>query len=157
MRRTVAWMELQPMRLDRAITLNVIRPIQRILASKDGDRTRAGGECIPILMYHSICDAAESSAHPYYQTSTKLEMYTKQMEHNAENRLQAITLKQAIEWSKVDRRRPSNKNGDFPNALAAVTWPVVLTFDDGYRDFYTDAMTILRKHGFTATMFLSTA
>jgi peptidoglycan/xylan/chitin deacetylase (PgdA/CDA1 family) len=34
---------------------------------------------------------------------------------------------------------------------------VVLTFDDGYRDFYTDAFPVLKRYGFTATVFLPTA
>jgi peptidoglycan/xylan/chitin deacetylase (PgdA/CDA1 family) len=34
---------------------------------------------------------------------------------------------------------------------------VVLTFDDGYRDFYTDAFPILKRYGYTATVFLPTA
>jgi peptidoglycan/xylan/chitin deacetylase (PgdA/CDA1 family) len=132
------------MRLDRAITLNVVRPVQRLLAaSKDGDETRVGRECIPILMYHSICDAAESNGHPYYQTNTRPEVFARQMEYLAENGFQAITLKQAVECCT--------------QVPAKGTRPVVITFDDGYRDFYTDAMPILRKHGFKATMFLSTA
>jgi peptidoglycan/xylan/chitin deacetylase (PgdA/CDA1 family) len=32
--------------------------------------------------------------------------------------------------------------------------PVILTFDDGYRDFLTAAMPTLRLHGFSATVFL---
>jgi peptidoglycan/xylan/chitin deacetylase (PgdA/CDA1 family) len=32
--------------------------------------------------------------------------------------------------------------------------PVILTFDDGYRDFLTAAMPVLRAHGFSATVFL---
>jgi peptidoglycan/xylan/chitin deacetylase (PgdA/CDA1 family) len=32
--------------------------------------------------------------------------------------------------------------------------PVLLTFDDGYRDFATTAAPILRKHGLTADVFL---
>jgi peptidoglycan/xylan/chitin deacetylase (PgdA/CDA1 family) len=32
----------------------------------------------------------------------------------------------------------------------------VLTFDDGYRDFYTNAFPVLKKYGFTATVFVPT-
>ncbi len=46
------------------------------------------------------------------------------------------------EWtSAVARTNPHGKQ-------------VVLTFDDGYRDFLTAAMTVLRAHGFSATVFL---
>ncbi len=37
------------------------------------------------------------------------------------------------------------------------TKPVVITFDDGYLDFYTDAFPLLDQYGFTATVFLPTA
>jgi peptidoglycan/xylan/chitin deacetylase (PgdA/CDA1 family) len=33
----------------------------------------------------------------------------------------------------------------------------VLTFDDGYRDFYTHAFSVLKEYGFTATVFLPTS
>lgn len=33
----------------------------------------------------------------------------------------------------------------------------ILTFDDGYRDFYTQAYPILKQYDFTATVFLPTA
>jgi len=32
----------------------------------------------------------------------------------------------------------------------------VITFDDGFRDFYTTAWPIIQRHGFTATMYLPT-
>jgi peptidoglycan/xylan/chitin deacetylase (PgdA/CDA1 family) len=35
--------------------------------------------------------------------------------------------------------------------------PVVLTFDDGFQDFYTAAFPVLQQHGFSATMYLPTA
>jgi len=37
-----------------------------------------------------------------------------------------------------------------------VSKTVVITFDDGYRDFYTDAFEAMRQCGFTATIFLAT-
>jgi peptidoglycan/xylan/chitin deacetylase (PgdA/CDA1 family) len=40
--------------------------------------------------------------------------------------------------------------GDLPER------PVVLTFDDGYGDFYTDALPLLKRHGFNATLFQTT-
>jgi peptidoglycan/xylan/chitin deacetylase (PgdA/CDA1 family) len=45
------------------------------------------------------------------------------------------------------------------NALEAdqdMSKTVVITFDDGYRDFYTDAFEVMRQCGFTATIFLAT-
>jgi peptidoglycan/xylan/chitin deacetylase (PgdA/CDA1 family) len=38
-----------------------------------------------------------------------------------------------------------------------VAKPVVITFDDGYRDFRTHAFPVLAKYRFTANMFLPTA
>jgi peptidoglycan/xylan/chitin deacetylase (PgdA/CDA1 family) len=34
--------------------------------------------------------------------------------------------------------------------------PVILTFDDGYADFYTTALPILRSHGFVAVSYVVT-
>lgn len=35
--------------------------------------------------------------------------------------------------------------------------PIVLTFDDGFADFYTDGFPLLRKYGFSATLYVTTA
>jgi peptidoglycan/xylan/chitin deacetylase (PgdA/CDA1 family) len=35
--------------------------------------------------------------------------------------------------------------------------PVILTFDDAYRDFHANALPVLSHHGFSATMYVTTA
>ncbi|HYU73073.1 MAG TPA: polysaccharide deacetylase family protein [Ktedonobacteraceae bacterium] len=35
--------------------------------------------------------------------------------------------------------------------------PVILTFDDGFSDFYTEALPVLQKYGFVATLYIVTA
>jgi peptidoglycan/xylan/chitin deacetylase (PgdA/CDA1 family) len=37
-----------------------------------------------------------------------------------------------------------------------VSKSVAITFDDGYRDFYTDAFPVMKQCGFTGTIFLAT-
>ena len=44
------------------------------------------------------------------------------------------------------------RRGNSPDAKLAV-----ITFDDGYRDFYTAALPVLRQYKFGATVFLPTA
>ena len=34
--------------------------------------------------------------------------------------------------------------------------PIVLTFDDGFQDFHTQALPLLKKFGFTATLYITT-
>lgn len=34
--------------------------------------------------------------------------------------------------------------------------PVILTFDDAYRDFHTNALPVISRHGFSATVYVTT-
>ena len=53
------------------------------------------------------------------------------------------------------KRMPSSLNKLFKKYYSYR--PVVITFDDGFRDFYTTAWPILKSFGFTASLFLPTA
>ena len=35
--------------------------------------------------------------------------------------------------------------------------PVLLTFDDGFADFYTEALPLLQQYSFVATLYVTTA
>jgi peptidoglycan/xylan/chitin deacetylase (PgdA/CDA1 family) len=93
-------------------------------------------------MYHSVSNREERT-HPYYRTATSPGVFAQQMQCLHENGYSTLGLGDAVKWleaPRTDGRRP-----------------VVITFDDGFRDFYTTAFPILSRHGFSATMFLPTA
>jgi peptidoglycan/xylan/chitin deacetylase (PgdA/CDA1 family) len=126
------------MRLDRLLTLYLFGPLARL-------RRNSGGLRIPILMYHSISDEPETG-HPYYWINTSPARFAEHMKFLHDNGYQVISLNQAVEIlnSQLATRNSQQKF-------------VVLTFDDGYQDFYSQAFPVLRKYGFTATVFLPTA
>lgn len=116
-------------RLDRLVTLYYFRPLRGLGSGKD--------PAIPILMYHSISEAYER-VHPYYRVNTSPKVFADQMCFLATQGYRTISLNELTD--KV------------PDAKC-----VVITFDDGYSDFYFEAFPILRKYGFRATVFLATA
>lgn len=122
-------------RLDRLATLYVFYPLRRYAPS--------GASGIPILMYHSISEVTERKAHPYYWTATTPAIFADHMRHLHEQNYTTISLQDAvrrIEANSVKREKL-----------------VVLTFDDGYRDFCIHAFPTLSRYGFNATVFLPTA
>ena len=52
---------------------------------------------------------------------------------------------------------PNRQNQPFDHSTVQPKTYVVLTFDDGYQNFYTGAFPILERYDFPATVFLSTA
>ena len=121
-------------RLDRLATLYLCFPMSRILHRRHSSQ-------VPILMYHSISDNLFGKSHPYYQINTSPTIFARQMKWLRDKGCHTLSLSQlhaAFECGHVP-----------PNA-------VVITFDDGYQDFYTDAFPALRKYDFTATVFLAT-
>jgi peptidoglycan/xylan/chitin deacetylase (PgdA/CDA1 family) len=122
------------LRMDRLATLYVVDPLRR--------RSFADRASIPILMYHSIADEDEAGVHRYYRTATAPTVFAAQMESLHQAGFSVIGIAEAIRrFSEPEAAKNS----------------VVLTFDDGFRNFYTNAFPILNRYGFTATMFLPTA
>lgn len=122
-------------RFDRALTTAVFHPLRRALGQ--------GELRLPVLMYHRISDDPEEGVSPYYRVNTSPSVFRRHLQQLADEGCRTINL--AALAGQLTRQEP----------LAPKT--VVITFDDGFRDFGTEAFPALQEHGFTATVFLPTA
>jgi peptidoglycan/xylan/chitin deacetylase (PgdA/CDA1 family) len=94
-----------------------------------------------ILAYHRILDEEESSF-PFDQEviSATTDAFFRQMKFVRDN-FDVISFRDLESYE--EQRRPWPKRG------------LIITFDDGYRDNYTNAYPILKGLGLTATIFLT--
>jgi peptidoglycan/xylan/chitin deacetylase (PgdA/CDA1 family) len=91
---------------------------------------------IPILMYHKV----DTFAYSRYWVSDRL--FDKQMAALQAYGYKTITLTDFLDYRAGKITLPEH--------------PIIITFDDGYQDFYTHAVPILKSKGLTATVFLPT-
>lgn len=135
--------EAPALRIDRWLTLRVVAPLSRGAAAADSD-------AIPILMYHSIAADVDDTLHPYFRTVTTPASFERQVSLLRQLGYRGTTLSAAVDGAHRAASGPAH-------ATAVRPRPVVLTFDDGFRDFYTTACPILERAGFGATMFVASA
>ncbi len=95
----------------------------------------------PILMYHSISYAYTRKFRPFTVSPT---LFAKQMEYIYQHGYTPITVTHLVN----SRSSPSTTLPEHP---------VVLTFDDGFADFFTNALPVLKQYHFTATLYIPTA
>jgi peptidoglycan/xylan/chitin deacetylase (PgdA/CDA1 family)/glycosyltransferase involved in cell wall biosynthesis len=109
-------------------------------------------------MYHSISNEPETG-HPYYWINTSPARFAEHMKFLHDNNYQVISLSRAVEIIQSSAVSSASHMDNLQQALPPniPSRHVVLTFDDGYRDFYTEAFRVLRRYGYTATVFLPTA
>jgi peptidoglycan/xylan/chitin deacetylase (PgdA/CDA1 family) len=94
-------------------------------------------EQFPILMYHKV---SPYSHHGGLGLRVSPADFHDQMEYLHEQGYHTVSLDQLMDhWQKKS---------------ALPTKPIVITLDDGYEDNYLFAFPILKKFGFTATIFL---
>jgi peptidoglycan/xylan/chitin deacetylase (PgdA/CDA1 family) len=94
----------------------------------------------PILTYHHILK--EPTSIPCAVCGMTLRQFTSQMQFLSEHGYVCLPLMDLLQPSMSNARRPEKA--------------FVLTFDDGFEDFYSQAYPVLQKFGFTATIFLAT-
>ena len=96
---------------------------------------RDKGVEVPILNYHKV-------DHVNHSLSLPPEEFERQIKHLWENGYRSISPDQLASYFTYGRSLPEK--------------PVMITFDDGYLDNYVYAYPILKKYGFTATIFIIT-
>jgi peptidoglycan/xylan/chitin deacetylase (PgdA/CDA1 family) len=94
---------------------------------------------VPVLMYHSVTETPPAS-------TRRLSVHPDAFAHQLAllRRRGCTTLPFGEFAAAVEARRPVPERS------------VVLTFDDGYADFYDTVLPLLQAHGFTATLFVTT-
>lgn len=93
---------------------------------------------VPILMYHEVA-GPEGTAFP--PLAVPPEAFAGQLAHLEAEGFTTITMSALAAAMAGQRELPAR--------------PVVLTFDDGFADFHEAALPLLRDHGFTATVFVT--
>ena len=122
-------------RLDRIASVYLCHPAVRLLGPDRGSR-------VPILMYHSVSENQFGKTHPYFQINTSPEIFARQMKWLKRAGYRTIDLTEML--AALESKKDLSKT-------------IVITFDDGYRDFYTHAFPVMKQCGFSATVFLATA
>ncbi len=97
---------------------------------------------VPILYYHYIRINPNPRDRVGFGLSTPPAAFRAQMQYLAGHGFHVLSLHQAVLAIQNHSGLPSRS--------------VVLTFDDGYADFFSAAVPILQSHGFTATSFVIT-
>jgi peptidoglycan/xylan/chitin deacetylase (PgdA/CDA1 family) len=101
-------------------------------------RTQTGR--VPILMYHGINDTL-GTRHPYFETSTSPAVFRSQMQVLKKSGYRVLSVESAMCAQHFD---------------SGADRLVAITFDDGYADFYEEALPVLVDFGFAATMYIVT-
>jgi peptidoglycan/xylan/chitin deacetylase (PgdA/CDA1 family) len=117
------------------------QPLQESLSTNNRAVKPKLGLHVPVLMYHYIRVAPPGDKVGYNLSVTPSD-FAAQMKYLREHGYTTITMRQ-LDLALL-------KHEPLPSKVVA------LTFDDGYRDFYTAAAPVLRENGFTATNYVPT-
>lgn len=98
-------------------------------------------DTVPILMYHSVSDdPGGRHGRPLTVTPRR---FAEQIEYLDDEGFTSHSVRELVA-ALEGRGRLGPK-------------PIILTFDDAYGDFHTNALPVLSRHGYSATMYVTTA
>ncbi len=96
---------------------------------------------IPVLMYHSV---SQYAAPKFKRFAVAPVLFNEHMAYLHQHAYTPMTVTQLIQAYAHGGEKLPDK-------------PVVLTFDDGFSDFYTEVLPVLKRYRFTATLYIVTA
>lgn len=97
---------------------------------------------VPVLMYHSISRHATASFRPFVVPPEVFDDQMAYLHHHAYTPLTATQFANAVALHQDREALPER--------------PVLITFDDGLADFFTEALPVLQKYAFPATLYVTT-
>lgn len=98
---------------------------------------------VPVLMYHHIRDNPRPGDIVWRVLNVSQKQLDDQLNYLSTHNFHAVSL--------TEVNQALNGQGALPEN------PVVLTFDDGYRNFYENAYPLLKKYNMKAVMFVITS
>jgi len=126
--------------------MNGLRQIKRAVLATNGlglatiiSRSNWRRQRLLILCYHGVAMAEEHGSHP--EMFLPPELFAHRMEILAQSGCRVLNLGEGLRLLQ---------QGQLPSRSVAIT------FDDGWADFPLQAFPVLQKHGFPATVYLTT-
>ncbi|SHM27401.1 polysaccharide deacetylase family protein [Hymenobacter psychrotolerans] len=95
---------------------------------------------IPVLMYHKIPDEPLQTRHRIFVTKDR---FAEHLRFFQQQRFTPITFLDYLAFANGDKNLT-----DFPAR------PLILTFDDGYLDNYTNLLPLMQQYGFRGVLYL---
>jgi peptidoglycan/xylan/chitin deacetylase (PgdA/CDA1 family)/glycosyltransferase involved in cell wall biosynthesis len=117
------------------------RVVTQVQAVYESARMRkAVPNWLPVLMYHKIPDEAPATTHRIFVTK---ENFARHLAYFQRQHFMPITFLDYQDFASG--RRPL---GEFPRK------PLILTFDDGYLDNYTNLLPLMQQAGYRGVLYL---
>ncbi|MEK7523578.1 MAG: polysaccharide deacetylase family protein [Patescibacteria group bacterium] len=95
---------------------------------------------VPILVYHHIGKAPENKTSAYKSFFIESAWFEKHLQYLQENGFTTIHFSDVADYFESGQPLPPR--------------PVIVSFDDGWTNFYANAFPILKKYNMTATSFV---
>jgi peptidoglycan/xylan/chitin deacetylase (PgdA/CDA1 family) len=102
------------------------------------------GPCVyaPTLMYHHIQNMETARTEKHESLTVDTNTFRQHMQYLRDKGYSIVSMQDLANF--------------FNNGTSLPNKSILLTFDDGYKDFTTDALPILKEFGYKSTLFLPT-